>query len=137
MSEQEITTDVEELKQEWTPKQKENWQNHGKPVYDELSETSQQWYVRLFRPKMRGDGMMERDHVKISTPEHYLKKKIEGLKRPMSSVQGEIMATFGVDKEVMSELDDVATEYVKVTTTDAQKKRIAQQGKRLSDVMGI
>jgi len=131
---QEIESDVSTLRQEWTPKQKENWENHGKPVYDELPSNAQTWYVRLYRPKKRGDGMMERDHVRFGTPEHYLKKKIDGIRNPMGSIQGEVMASFGVDNT--DELDEVAVEILKVTLTDTQKQRMKSQGRRLAGILG-
>jgi hypothetical protein len=127
-------TDVN--REEWTPKQSENWEKHGKPIYDELSEKARKWYVRTYRPKKRGDGMMQRDDVKLGTPEHYFVKTVEGIKNPMSSIQGEIMATFGISDEDKQEIDDVASEYVDVTTSDAEKANMAKGAKRLSGILG-
>lgn len=121
-----------------TPKQMENWNEHGSPIVAKLeTDKARWWYLRLYRPKKRGSGMMERDHVEIGEPEHYLKKKVGGIKRPMGSIHGEVMASLGVDDETADELDDVATEIVKATTTEREKKRIAQQGERLAGVLGL
>ena len=135
--EPDVETDLEVLKQEWTPKQKENWEKHGESTYKKLEGVAKDWYLALYRPKKRGDGLMERDHVQIGTPEHYLKKKIEGLKKPMSSIQSEIMATLGVDKDTQKTIDEVAKQFVRKTTSEREKRTISRQGRRLADAYGI
>jgi hypothetical protein len=122
-----------------TPKQRENWEEYGADTVSSIpgSLKNRWWYLRTYRPKKRGDGMMERDHVQISEPEHYYKKTIEGLKRPMGSIQGEVMAGMFVDDDVKEEINEAAAKYVLATTSDAEKARIAQQAQRLAGVIGL
>lgn len=122
-----------------TPKQSENWEEHGSEIVSKIggSLRNRWWYLRTYRPKQRGDGMMERDHVQIGEPEHYYKKTVEGLKRPMGSVQGEVMAGMFVDSDTKEEINQAATKLVAATTSDAEKENIRQQAERLAGVMGL
>lgn len=121
-----------------TPKQMENWHEHGSQIVADMdSDRARWWYLRTYRPKKRGDGMMERNHVSIGEPEHYYKKYVDGLKRPMGSIQGEVMAAMFVSDDVQDDVEEAAAELVRVTTSDAEKKRIAQQGERLAGLMGL
>lgn len=149
MSDDYTITDAKELfdefggpRPEWfdnpTPKQKENWQEHGASVLSDIDdERSQWWYLRTYRPKKRGDGMMKRDHVQIGTPEYYFIKTAEGLKRPMSSIQGEVMASFGVSGDTQKEVEKAAAHMVRATTSDAEKARMAKEADRLSNILGV
>ncbi|ERJ05084.1 hypothetical protein HLRTI_002883, partial [Halorhabdus tiamatea SARL4B] len=97
------------------PKQQENWEECGAPVLEELEdEDARTWYLRLRRPKKRGSGMMDRDHVKTGEPEKYLRESIDQFQRPRTtSIGGMVMSTVGVeDDEQREKLDDVAVRIV-------------------------
>jgi hypothetical protein len=122
-----------------TPKQRENWEEYGSKVVEKIggSVRNRWWYLRTFRPKKRGSGMMERDHVKTGEPEYYYIKKAEGLKNPMASIQGEIMAGMFVDNDTKEEINKAALKYVMATTSDAEKARIKNQAEKLAGVYGL
>lgn len=128
---------IDERRDDWTPKQRENWEEHGSAVAEQLPDKARKWYLRTYRPKKRGDGMMDRDHVQIGEPEHLFKKKVEGMKNPMSSIQGEVMASFGIGSETKEEVEEAAKEYVKATLTEREKQRMVSEGRRLARVLGL
>lgn len=120
----EVVTDVAELKENYTPKQRENFENHLQPKLDRLDrlgelaeqngadvdiEAAKKWYLRTYRPKKRGDGLMERDHVQIGEPEHYFKKWLGKLNNAWGSIDGLVMASFGISDDVKDEVEDAAT----------------------------
>ena len=153
----EVETDLETLKSNWTPKQRTNWENHGEPLFErfddvaELAEESgtdfdveaaKEWYLRTYRPKKRGDGMMERDHVQIGEPEHYYKKFVGKLNSPWGSIQGLMMAQFGLSEERMEEVEEAATALViaralgsKVKRADLARK--LQEHKKVGALYGV
>lgn len=135
--------DVEDLRADFTPKQQENWEEYGAPIFEELeSEEARTWFLRLRRPKKRGDGMMDRDHVKTGAPEHYLRKSIEQTQRPMSSFQGMVMAGLFVDEDVQEEVDEVALEIVAAkiksgAISQGAARRLVDQNERVAKLYGV
>ena len=122
-----IETDLESLKNTWTPKQKENWEEHGAPKFERLDELAEladerdvdldvdvakEWYLRTYRPKKRGDGMMERDHVKVGQPERYFIKFMQKLNRPRMSIRSLMMEAPFLGEETRNEVEDAATAMV-------------------------
>jgi hypothetical protein len=122
-----------------TPKQKTNWEEHGEPIVQSMDDSRKAvwWYLRTYRPKKRGSGMMERDHVKMGEPEHYYINHKEGLMNPMGSIQGQVMASFGVSDEQQDEIEDAVTRLLQETLSDQQKYRIAEKGNRLARTLGL
>lgn len=119
-----VTADLEELKAEWTPKQRENWENHGAEVFAGIeeaetlaeengaeidTENAKEWYLRTYRPKKRGEGMMLRDHVKTGEPEKYMEAFMDKLGSPYGSIQGLVMHSMFTDDETREEIEDAAT----------------------------
>ncbi|WP_135666748.1 hypothetical protein [Halorhabdus rudnickae] len=135
--------DIEELKEDFTPKQRENWEEHGKPIFENLEdETAKNWFLRLQRPKKQGCGMMDRDHVKTGAPEKYLRESISQFERPRQSFGSMIMASVGVDDEQREELDDVAVRIVAAKAkggilSDIQVQRILEGNKRVAEIYGV
>jgi len=107
----------------WTPKQQENWGHSGKHIY-ELIETpeAREWYRRIWRPKKRNDGMIERDHVKFGTEEDYVKYEVEDTFDPWGSIDGAMMRHLSIPKERREELDEVVHEILR-----AKLKRLKQE----------
>lgn len=116
------------LKEAWTPKQKENWENHGEPLVQGLQKLEEvaagngkdidtsdalYWYLRTFRPKKRGDGMMKNEHVQIGEPEHLFVKELEDLSPTgfgmAGSIQGMMMASLGIDSDTQKRVSEAAT----------------------------
>lgn len=122
-----VETDLDTLKENWTPKQIENWEEHGEPKFERLDELQERvdegegelepelakkWYLRSYRPKKRGDGMMERDHVKVGQPERYFIKFTEKLNGPRVSIHSLMMEGPWLDSELKEEIEDAATALV-------------------------
>jgi len=133
----------ESLREEFTPKQVENWEEHGKPVYEALEDdAARKWYLRLRRPKKRGDGMMDRDHVKTGTPEKYLRESMDHFERPRQSFHGMVMATLGVtDDEQRDELDEAAVHITAAKVeagihSRAAARRIVENNERVAAIYG-
>lgn len=93
--------------EDWTPKQCENFEKYGEAVYERIEgEVGQKWYRRIWRPKMRGDGMKQRDHVKMGTPEDYIAEMVSDQLDPwnsMTSVMMRTVSSYNVDKEEREE----------------------------------
>jgi len=141
----EVTTNLDALREEWTPKQHENWENHGSEVYEAIGdlneyesgpEIARAWYLATYRPKMRGDGMMKRDHVEFGTTEHYIDKEIDDTFNPMGSFRGVIMAGFSVDTDTMKPVvDDIIKAKVSLLS-EPQQRRLINQTKRVASLYG-
>jgi hypothetical protein len=111
---------------EFSPKQRENWEKHGRPVYDALGtpatedieatltdisvERVRELYVATFRPKARNDGMMERDSTEGFGQENCLVKWLEQFGNPRGSIRGVVMADIGLSDEEEMEAINAATE---------------------------
>ncbi|WP_153952985.1 hypothetical protein [Halosegnis longus] len=129
---------------EWTPKQQTNWENHGQPRYDELeSDAARYWYRRCYRPKKRGSGMMQRDHVKLGTPEDYIIEHVEDALEPMGSIHGVMMRSLGryaVDKDVLDavyrELLRTRLERIAEQNPDRARRLLAET-KQVSSLYGL
>lgn len=118
-----VETDPATLKASYTPKQRENFENHVAPLLDKLDRlkaladekgadfdvaAAKKWYMRTYRPKKRGDGVMKRDHVGIGEPEHLFVKELEKLGNAWGSIEGLVMASLGIDEETEEEVTDAA-----------------------------
>jgi len=124
MSMTDVETDLETLRESFTPKQEENFKNHMKPTLDRLetvremaeengaevdTEAARKWYLRTYRPKKRNDGLIKRDHVETGEPEMYFINFMEKLNSPWGSIQGLIMHGMFVNDETKEEIEDAAT----------------------------
>jgi hypothetical protein len=103
----------------WTPRQTELFENHGAPIYDRLAtENGKAWYRRTYRPKKRKaasdtGGMMRRDHVKLGTPEDYVREMVSEKFSPMTNFHSSMMrrlSNYGNRKE---QLDAAVADIVK------------------------
>jgi len=119
-----VEHDLDRLREEWTPKQRENWENHCADMYDNLqylgskpeirecealdTDAAAKWYLRTYRPKKRGSGMMERDHVQIGEPERYFKKYLVKLNDVYGSIYSMMMDASLIDEETREEIEDAA-----------------------------
>lgn len=127
---------------DWTPKQMENWENAGKPVYDRIeTEEARAWYRRIYRPKKRNDGMMERDRVTFGTPEDYIKYSVEDAFDPWGSMEGMMMRHLSVDNK--DELDEHAREILKAKLKLLKKqdpeaaKRLLRETDKVASLYGV
>lgn len=140
-----------------TPKQCENWERHGEPVYAAISdvfsndeieighglsvETVRDYYVRLVRPKKRGDGMMDRDEVSLSgdTELNYIRKEVDDWFAPMKPLDGLMMARMMVRGDV-GRLEEVARviALAKLSVASPEyRQRVAAQHARRGRAYGI
>lgn len=158
----EVETDLETLKEQYTPKQRENFDNHLKPKLqrlDKLSELAEagdgdpeavaeaaelgkEWFLRTYRPKKRGDGLMERDHVQIGEPEHYFKKWLGKLNNPWGSIQGLMMAQFGISSDEQDRIERAATavwvaDKLKDANSVEQLQRLMEEHEKVGKLYGV
>lgn len=141
----EVETDLDALQESYTPKQAENFETHMQPVLDNIEavkefaedagnpdavdvETAKEWYIRTYRPKKRGSGLMKRDHVQIGEPEHLFTKVLGKLGNPWGSIEGMVMASFGISDETQEAVTDAAvTIYIaKHLDSRVDKAKLAQ-----------
>lgn len=125
----------------WTPTQRQNWQDVGSKTYNELeTDNGRYWYRRTWRPKKRGDGMMERDHVKLGNPEDYITENVADYLNPMgdmTSVMMRQLTRYGVDTD---ELDKAVEDIVQAkiaNMSDFQKKRLVGEAVRVANIYGL
>jgi hypothetical protein len=137
-----IEPDIEagEWPEEWTPKQRQNWRDHALSVYRELeTDWGRYWYRRTWRPKKRGDGMMQDDHVKLGTPEDYVTENVEDYLRPMGDMTSVMMrqiSRYTVDKD---DLDNAVEDIVQAkiaTMGERQQQRLLEQSQRVAEIYG-
>lgn len=125
----------------WTPKQCENWKNYGHFEYNALeTDVGRQLYRRIWRPKMRGEGIMKRDHVKLGTPEDYVEDNVRDLLTPMGNITSAMMRNFvhfNADTDVLDEaVDDIV--HAKLSLKDpGEKEELEMQANQLSRAYGI
>lgn len=127
----------------WTPKQRENFENH-RGVYDRLeTDRARSWFKRCYRPKKRNDGLMRRDHVKLGTPEDYILENVSDRLEPMSNLTSVMMRQLGhvgVDKDV---LDEIVEEFLNARVKNMkehnpqQLERILRRSQELRNLYGI
>jgi len=136
---------------ELTPKQEENWESHGRPVYDKIPEAvnrvdngvtveeAREWYTDLRRPKMRGDGMMYRDEVNMDNGDlHYLKKEFEDWFSPMSSVHGVIMGRMvAEDPDRMENVAEVLAIARLLAMPESKRRRVIEDHKHRGELYGV
>ena len=126
---------------DWTPKQRTNWLEHGAIVYNNLeTEQAQYWYRRTWRPKCRNSGMMKCDHVKLGTPEDYIEENVSDTLNPMGNMTSVMMrqvSRYSVDRDV---LDDVVDDIVQAkiqNMSEAQQQRLVGDAQRLANAYGL
>jgi hypothetical protein len=125
---------------DWTPRQKENWEDNGKPVYEKIdSEEARDLYLRTYRPKKRGEGMMKRDSVSFGDVEHYLYKEIEDTFNPKGSFHGVMMAKTGVSDEQEELVDEVVKAKVEVLDDENPDaaKRLVKKTAEVAENYGV
>jgi len=150
-------TDLETLKSNWTPKQCENWETHGEPLFERLETlpmlvaenggdpdsvnigTAKEWYLRTYRPKKRGDGMMKRDHVQIGTPEYYMTKFMGKLGNAWGSIEGMVMASMGINSDTKETVEDAATVIFTARHLDNKKglANVLREHKKVGKLYGF
>lgn len=125
----------------WTPKQRTNWERSGQPVYDELeTEVGRYWYRRTWRPKMRGDGMKQRDHVKLGTPEDYVAEHVSDTLEPMGNLTGVMMRQFSRFQVNTEDLEDAIEDITQAKISQLSEERQARllnDANRLANAYGI
>lgn len=126
---------------EWTPKQRENWRNHAQDVYEALeTEAGRYWYRRTWRPKKQQEGLLQRDHVKLGTPEDYIAEHVSDTLSPMGDITSVMMrkvAHYKADKEEMEEaIDDIVQAKISCMSV-GQRVNLAREAKRLANAYGL
>jgi hypothetical protein len=126
---------------DWTPKQQENWEQYGEPVYRNLeTEIGRTWYRRCWRPKQRNEGMMTRSFVKLGEPEDYVVTEVEGHLQPMGNITAEMMrqlTAYSVDKD---ELDEAVADIVQAkvqTMSTKRQQRLLAEAQELANTYGL
>ena len=129
---------------EWTPKQKENFANHGRAEFEELeTDVGRDWYKRCFRPKKRNEGMMKRDHVKLGTPEDYVTKHVEDTFDPWASLEGIMMRKLGrysVDTDTLdAAVEDIVRAKLRrlAETNPERAQRLYSETSKVASLYGI
>jgi len=127
--------------EEWTPRQRKNWLEHGQNIYEELEDDqSKYWYRRCWRPKKRNSGMMKCDHVKLGTPEDYIVEHVADTLDPMGDITSVMMrriSRYSVDRDT---LDDVVEDLVQAkiqNMSEAQQQRLVGDAQRLANAYGL
>ena len=133
--------DTTEWPVDWTPKQRQNWIETAQPVYENLeTDLGRYWYRRTWRPKKRGDGMMQHDDVKLGTPEDFVAENVSDMLSPMGNMTSVMMrriSKYSVDKD---DLDEAVEDIVQAKISnmgEQQQARLLQQSQRLANIYGI
>lgn len=126
---------------EWTPKQRENWDSHGQSTYENLeTDAGRYWYRRIWRPKKQREGMMKRDHVKLGTPEDYVAEHARDTLDPMGNLTSVMMRRIGRMQADKDELEEAYKDIVQAriaNMTPEQRARLAGEAKRLAVAYGL
>lgn len=126
--------------EEWTPKQCENWDNHGQEVYDELeTDTGRYWYRRCYRPKMRGDGMMETDRVKLGKPEDFVAYMVSDRLDMWADLTGAMMREIGSyeNKEELEEAVDDIVQAKLSLMSEERRARLLEDATQVAELYGL
>lgn len=129
---------------EWTPKQRENFEHHGRKTFEALeTNPGRRWYKRTYRPKKRNSGMMTRDHVKLGTPEDYIDEHVSDTFDPWGNITSVIMrriSTYSVDK---AELEDAIEDIVRAKLAvlarhnPERARRLLQETEKVASLYGL
>lgn len=142
---------------DYTPKQRKNWEEYGqdrievvREVAENLYESDEShvdpetcvwWYLRLYRPKKRGDGLMKTDRVKTGNPEKFVEAVIDKFHNPMKNMFGLMMHSFGLSEERREELTDIgvtiATAQALWSDNRRALTRLFEEHKRVGKLYGI
>ena len=125
----------------WTPKQRENWRRFGHFEYELLeTDVGRLWYRATWRPKMRGDGMMQHDHVTLGTHEDYVADNVRDRLSPMSNITSVMMRRISANSEVREYLDRAVDDIVaaKLELKDPQdQERLVHEATQLARAYGL
>jgi hypothetical protein len=129
---------------DWTPKQKENWESSMKKWYNKLeTDVGRRWARACYRPKKRNEGMMERDHVKLGTPEDYVTKHVEDTFDPWASLEGIMMRKLGrysVDTDTLdAAVEDIVRAKLRrlAETNPERAQRLYSETSKVASLYGI
>ena len=134
--------DVEagEWPEEWTPRQRENWRDHGEPVYSEIeTDVARYWYKKTWRPKMQGEGLMETDAVTFGNPEDYIAENVSDMLSPMGDMTSMMMrqvTSYGVEDDLDEVVNDIVRARIR-NMSEEQQARLLQKSKKLAGIYGI
>jgi hypothetical protein len=133
--------EADDYPDEWTPKQRENWKNYGHFEYRLLeTELGRYWFRRTYRPKMRNEGMMQRDHVKLGTPEDYVAYNVADMFKPMAALDGYMMRQLMRYDFDTDELDEAVEDIVQARRhmlEPEEREDLAERGMILAKAYGI
>lgn len=133
--------DADEWPDDWTPKQKENWRQHGQPVYEKLeTNAGRYWYRRTWRPKKQRNGMMQRDHVKLGTPEDYVAEHVSDTLNPMGNMTSVMMRKIGRMNADTDDLDEAYEDIVQAKIkcmSPARQARLGRDAARMARAYGL
>lgn len=131
----------DEWPEEWTKRQKENWEDFGINVYSELqTDVGRYWYRRTWRPKKARDGMMQRDHVKLGTPEDYVAENVSDVLNPMGDITSVMMRQLSKYKVDTDELDNAVEDIVQARIANMdhfQKQRLVGDAVKVAELYGL
>lgn len=130
-----------EFPDEWTPKQIENWTNHGESVYSELdTELGRYWYRRCYRPKKRNEGMMETDAVRFGSPEDFVVAHVDDNLQPMGNLTAVMMREFTKQSADTDELKKAAGDITRAKIRNmsvGQQDRLVKEMQRVTELYGL
>lgn len=128
---------------EWTPKQRENWDQYGSKIYEHLETwAGKHYYRRTWRPKKRNEGMMKHDYVKLGTPEDYVAENVEATFDPWGNITSTMMREIGVHGN-KDELKDAIADIVRARLLKMQENdpkaalRLVRESKKVERLYGI
>jgi len=129
---------------DWTPTRRANWDAHMADEYEQLeTDAARYWYRRCYRPKMRGSGKMQRDHVKLGTPEDYIVEHVDDCLSPMGDLTSLMLrrvSSLIVDTDV---LDAVAEEIAHVrlqqiaANDPSRAERLLEESRHVASLYGV
>lgn len=129
---------------DWTPKQMENWDAHGAAEYAELeTEIGREFFRRIWRPKKRNDGLLEREHVKLGTPEDYVCTNVDDVFDPWGNMTSVMMREISVPSDEKERLGEAVDDIVQAKLTvladrnpDAARRLLAET-ERVGQLYGV
>lgn len=129
---------------DWTPKQQENWERVGQDVYGRLeTELGRRAYRHVWRPKKRGDGMMQREHVKLGTKEDYVAEMVDDVFSPWGSMTGVMMRKISFGEETRERLEEAVSDIVQAKLErlkerdPAAAQRLLEETEKVAGLYGL
>ncbi len=132
------------VRDEWTPYQRQNWREVGKPIYENLqTDGGRYWFRRCYRPKYQHTGMLPRDHVTIDTPDHYIVSNVDELLTPGGDgdIQMKYRRIVGViaSEHTLSEVNRAVKDIVNAksqTLPEDTQRRLPDKTKEIQRQLG-